>query len=244
MGEQWVEVAPGVQARSGASGLPVAEGRPAGPGPGIGPGTEKAGRRTRNGGARHRIRGIPMLIAVVALVVVIGGMGVSAGLPGRATVPGQGGPSGGPTQSPKAVATTRPSIDAVDWWAVLAVLDERRADALRQGDPAALGAYAVPGSPAWEVDADLLSRLGVAGLRPEGLRTQLIAIEQAGGCDGSACVVLVDRRGPYALVDAQGAAVEQVPAADSQRWRLTLDPVAVVDASDPGWRLREVEPIR
>jgi hypothetical protein len=68
-----------------------------------------------------------------------------------------------------------------DWWAVLAELDHVRSTALGARDHARLAGYAAPGSQMWEQDATLIEGLLAQDLTPVGLRTRVIAIEQAPG---------------------------------------------------------------
>lgn len=137
-------------------------------------------------------------------------------------------------------------LGSVDWWSVLAELDRRRADALQHGDPSGLEGYAVPDSPAWRGDAALVASLSDAGAHPVGLGAAVLAIEDVIGCGSDACLVVVDQRSAYAIVDAQGGTVESVPAAAARRWRITLASMAPgegIGPADPGWRVRQVEAI-
>lgn len=246
-GDGWVVVAPGVHARAEAA-LPWA--------------------RAQGGRASHgRVeRGRPRLAvaAVVVAVVLLGaaglarvaeGGGSATGLPAVAVAShlpegtdDSGGP-GGPSASggtDGAGATGAPALPAgvgdTDWWAVLEVLDDRRAEVLESVDPAGLSAYAAPGSPAWRADEGLLASLAQAGTRPVGWGSELMAIESVAPCrDGaSVCLEVVDRRGAYALVDAQGEAVQEVAQAQPQRWHLTLVAAGRPSAGEPGWRISEV----
>jgi hypothetical protein len=135
-----------------------------------------------------------------------------------------------------------------DWWSILGALDARRQRALTERDPAALSDYLVPGSPAWRADSALIAELRTQGVRPVGLATHLVAIEEvevdaaaSGAVDGSvaaegdpgpsqgagiatdrATVVLVDQRSAYTLEDPAGAVVQAVDASGTQRWVVTL----------------------
>jgi hypothetical protein len=133
----------------------------------------------------------------------------------------------------------------VDWWSVLAQLDQARASALAAREVSDLDAYTVPGSPAWGQDAGLIGDLHERGLTPVGLTTRVVGMEEApeeGGLDSGTVVelVIVDERSAYSLVDDGGAVIEQVPVSGLRRWRITLvgsDPAGEA----PGWRLRSVE---
>lgn len=135
----------------------------------------------------------------------------------------------------------------VDWWAVLAQLDMARASALAAREVSDIEAYAMPGSPAWKQDADLIEDLQERGLVPVGLTTRLVAFEQAPdgtdlGPEEVLDLVVVDERSAYALVDDGGAVVEQVVASGLRRWRVRL---AGSGTANEGltWRLHSAEPM-
>ncbi len=157
------------------------------------------------------------------------------------------GPPAGPRnppkpRSPEASADLAAAIDDTDWWATLADLDRRRARALQLVDAGSLISYAEPGSAAHRADERIVAQLAESGLRPVGFGSRLVAVESAGPCPDaiSACLVVVDRRGAYALVDAAGDVVHEVPETGSSRWVITLVPGAATDDGDPGWRVRKV----
>lgn len=154
--------------------------------------------------------------------------------------------SGLSTADPSASAAEPTSSDVMladppDWWSVLAQLDQARASALAAREVSDLDSYAVPDSPAWHQDADLIGDLHKRGLTPVGLMARLVGIEQApdGTDQGPEAVVelvIVDERSAYSLVDDAGAVVEQVPASGLRRWRVRL--VGSVPAgAATGWRL-------
>ena len=130
---------------------------------------------------------------------------------------------------------------------MLAELDARRGTALAGPDLAGLASFAQEGSAAWQADVDVIEQLRERGLRPVGLATKLVAIEdvsepepQAEGAQGAVAVTLVDKRSEYQLVDGDGQTVQTVPASGRKRWRTTL--VRVEEpAPDPGWRVSSVE---
>lgn len=132
----------------------------------------------------------------------------------------------------------------MDWWSVLAQLDQSRASALAAREVSDLDAYTVPGSPAWDQDVGLIGDLHERGLTPVGLTTRVVGMEEApeeGDPDTGTLVelVIVDERSAYSLVDDGGAVIEQVPVSGLRRWRITLvgsDP----EAGAPRWRLRSV----
>ncbi|MCU0262335.1 MAG: hypothetical protein MUF09_01490 [Candidatus Nanopelagicales bacterium] len=133
-----------------------------------------------------------------------------------------------------------PADPTPDWWAVLAELDRRRVRALVAVDPALLSTYADPESSAWRQDSALIAELAASGLRPEGLESALVAIERVEAGGDHARVRIVDRRGAYSLVDAEGAVVQQVERAGLTRWVVTLRNVGPSPAPDAGWRVAEV----
>jgi hypothetical protein len=140
--------------------------------------------------------------------------------------------------------TSAPAVDpagpAPDWWGVLAELDRRRVRALVAVDPALLPTYADPESSAWRQDSALIAELAASGLRPEGLESALVSIERVEADGDHARVQIVDRRGPYSLVDAGGAVDQQVERAGLTRWVVTLRNVGPSPAPDAGWRVAEV----
>ena len=154
--------------------------------------------------------------------------------------------------SASAVPSGSPSAQlegGVDWWGVLAELDAQRSAALESLDLSVLDAYAVVDSPAWQADAALVTDLQQRELRPAGLSTQLIAIEEVSPIDaqgdssaGTVELVIVDRREEYTLVDPAGDTVQTVPAADSRRWRMVVQPGGDPD-DGPGWLVRSVEEV-
>lgn len=174
----------------------------------------------------------------------------------EATAPGSPGPTptpGGPDPDPPtelsgglgAESPTPIEDGPVDWWSVLAQLDQSRASALAAREVSDLDAYTVPGSPAWEQDAGLIGDLHERGLTPVGLTTRVVGMEEApeeGGLDSGTGVelVIVDERSAYSLVDDDGAVIEQVPVSGLRRWRITLVGSDLAGAA-PGWRLRSVE---
>ena len=217
-----------------------------------------------HGGARGG-RSLPwraLALAAVAVVAVLGVArvaGADAGTPGAGARPGAAGwePVGeavepgrtgtGPTPEPSAPAETAvPTVaapgDALgaeppDWWAVLAELDRRRAQALTALDPDLLAAYAHPGSAAWSADATVVADLRERGLHPEGLTSRVLAVERSERQGEQVRVQVVDQRSAYALVDDRGSVVQSVPEAGLTRWTVTL----AQEPADPlGWRVVDV----
>jgi hypothetical protein len=127
-----------------------------------------------------------------------------------------------------------------DWWAILGDLDARRASILAERDLAGLGDIAVPGSPAWRADAAVIGDLLARDLRPEGLSTQVVAVEDVALGAGEARVVLVDDRAGYRLLDASGTVVQEVDSPGRRRWLVVLARQGA-DTGAQGWRISRVE---
>lgn len=192
---------------------------------------------------------------LLAALVVLGAVGLESADGGsrvageasdadRATarVPAPAGGGDGAGEPAEAAGPAGERIRDTDWWSVLELLDGRRARALQEVDPTALPSYAARGSPAWRADAALVADLERAGRRPVGLGSRLVAIESARPCptEAAACLVMVDQRGAYTVVDGEGVVVEEVPQADPTRWQITLVPEEQPTSLDPGWRVSEV----
>ncbi|WP_428841525.1 hypothetical protein, partial [Georgenia thermotolerans] len=127
-----------------------------------------------------------------------------------------------------------------DLRAAVVELLERRDAALTAGDGAALAALTVPGSPAAEEDGALLARLRAAGVRVEGLVTELASLEERGraGAGGERVrvdVEVVTRQGGYALVPGGAAARGAGGAMPPQPPRCS-----VLTVLGPPWRVEEV----
>ena len=122
-------------------------------------------------------------------------------------------------------------------------LDRRRVRAFAEVDAALLPGYAEPESPAWRQDSALIGDLAASGLRPDGLESALVAVEEAEVDGDHAQVQIVDRRAAYSLVDAGGVVVQQVERAGLVRWVITLSRVDPSSDPDAGWRVAEVVPI-
>lgn len=209
------------------------------------------------------MRAALMALAVVAAVVVAARFvqppdAVASG-PGPAAVvalDGQADPgplaSGAPSSTPTPGGSASAELQGTDWWSVMAELDARRNATLESADPAGLATFAQPDSPAWLADEALVADLAARGLRPEGLRAQVMAIEQVEPVGAQVQLQIVDARSAYDLVDDQGLIVSQVDQAASARWAIVLAPAGPVDAAaendadpdlgpDPGWRVVSVE---
>lgn len=133
----------------------------------------------------------------------------------------------------------------VDWWTVLAELDRRRAQVLSSGDPAGITSYAVPGSTAHRSDEAMLADLAARAVRPEGLSSRVLAIEDVTVSDVGVRIQMVDLRSAYRLLDVNsGEVTQRVEPAGATRWLLTVLPSspALADGveGDPGWRVQSV----
>lgn len=157
-------------------------------------------------------------------------------------------PEAASTEAEGAIADGTPddagdgSIESVDWWTVIEELDARRGAALAATDVEALDGYLMAGSSAWQADAALITDLQERAVRPVGLRTQLVAIEDVAAAATAVEVVLVDQRSAYTLEDAKGQAVQTIDASGSRRWRMTLER-SDHSPPDPGWRVAAVQPV-
>lgn len=145
----------------------------------------------------------------------------------------------------------------VDWRAVLVELDRRRAGALQARDQAGLAKYAAPGSAAWQSDARLIAELAKRSLRPVGLATRIVAVEDVRLGDEGASIKVVDERGSYQLVDRSGEVKQRVAGTGQRRWRVKLVSMTRGGASakarkesandaeprELAWRVAEVQPV-
>lgn len=112
---------------------------------------------------------------------------------------------------------------------MLAVLDERRAQAFATGDPTVLASVYAAGAPALERDEALVEELVSADLRTEGLELSTLDIdvvepsEREAPPEDSVVLEVVDEMSPYVLVEADtGDPVESRPGRAERAWRVTL----------------------
>jgi hypothetical protein len=172
-------------------------------------------------------RGCPRLPAAAAAVLLLGGgvalLGPRAGLAGAAGT-GPERPAPAPPSTERVTAAVRdPASPRLRAPALLQELADERAAALASNDAAALGALAVPGSPALEADRTLLRTLRRSGLRYAGLRFAVRSASalRAGGT--SAAVVATVDTLAHEVQGADGVtagrpAVPGEPLAFDLRW--------------------------
>lgn len=145
--------------------------------------------------------------------------------------------------------------DADDLAAALEAIGRARTAALTDPRPERVGAYAVPGAPAWEADRELQRRLAEDGFAFSGLEVRL---EAAGPArrddDGALRLPALVHTSAHTVLDRQGRRAAQVaPAQDAVTLVLRRqDPAA--SGSDPGsaapesvpavgaWRVETLEP--
>lgn len=142
-----------------------------------------------------RISGSRTVLAGTALLVLVAGL-----LAGWAAL--RPDPPGGTTHAPPATAAVAstgaggaragapPAVAAL---AVLRGWDRARASAWERGDPAALRALYVRGSPAGEADVAMLRRWQVRGLRVHGMRMQVLGVELRARGPSRVVLVVTDR---------------------------------------------------
>ncbi|MBB2921521.1 protein kinase domain-containing protein [Cellulomonas cellasea] len=178
--------------------------------------------------------------------------GLSAGSVGEKGSGGRprdaGGPSGeaagsGPGESgdPEGAPGVRADVEAA-----ARELTERRGQVLASGDPAALDAVEVPGSPAHLADTQLLARLAAEGLRLAGLSVDVtgsVLVEQGPGtattasaapADGEVHVQVTSATSAHRRVRADGSVHTEVPAAPARAV------VLVLRETPAGWRVSDV----
>lgn len=122
--------------------------------------------------------------------------GCSGPVPGRAGTP--------PAASSAAVPASAPAVRAID---VLRSWDRARARAFAAGDVAALRRLYVPGSAAGTTDAGTLRAYLRRGLRVEGMRMQVLALDVLVGEPDRLRLVVTDRLADGAVATGPGGAV-------------------------------------
>lgn len=118
---------------------------------------------------------------------------------------------------------------------ILAAWDERRAAAWAEGDPDALRTLYAAGSRTGAADVRLLRHYLRRGLRVEGLRTQVLALEVVGRASGRLVLVVTDRVVGGRAVG--GAVPVALPADRASTRRIVL--VRQGDGSGEVWRVVE-----
>ncbi|WP_127127469.1 serine/threonine-protein kinase [Georgenia sp. SYP-B2076] len=202
-------------------------------------------RRPRRRHGRRPVRRAAVAVAVLAVAVGAGAVVLAPAedAPAHdatsASTPAHGGPAAvapsagasAPDGAPGAAApATTAALDTAGAAAVVRDLFARRDQALAGADARALEALTVRGSPAARKDEELLGALRGAGLRPEGLRTEVLEVSllptdppdgDAGADAGARRPVVAQvttRQGPYTLAPARtGGAPGTGPPAGAGR---------------------------
>lgn len=140
-----------------------------------------------------RLSGSRIVLAGTALLVLVAGL--LAGWAALRPAPPGGTTHPAPTAS-AAPTSPAPAADAPPAVAALAVLrdwDRARARAWERGDPAALRALYVRGSPAGAADVAMLRRWRERGLRVRGMRMQVLGVRLQARGPHRVVVVVTDR---------------------------------------------------
>jgi hypothetical protein len=181
--------------------------------------------------------GLALLVALP--VVGLGAYGVWNQLRGEdvSMLPGAGrvtSPSG--TEEPQDLcgglqpAPTEQPPPVTDWTPVVEGLFTLRANAFTELDPELLCDVFAPTSQHLAADYELIQDYQEAGVRPVGLRFEVVNVELVSG-EGELPVVLeiTDRITAYDLVNEDGEVVEQLEGVAEGTWRAEL--VVAADAS-------------
>jgi eukaryotic-like serine/threonine-protein kinase len=126
---------------------------------------------------------------------------------------------------------------ATDWAAVLGRLDQQWSTAFSTGDVDTLHAVDASGSAALAGDRGLLQRYVDAGVSARGLRIERLSVSAVSVLDDRAVLDVIDRIGPYDIVDAGGAVLRTEPGRGNTAWRITL---VHNDPADAAWRIASV----
>lgn len=156
----------------------------------------------RFSGRRARLAGAVVVMTVTTLVVA-GGV-LARGRPEPRA--GSGPASAGPVAVVAPQAGRVGVAPAVGSLAVLRDWDRARSRAWARGDPRALARLYVPGSAAGRRDLAMLRAWSGRGLRVEGMRTQVLAVELRTRTARRLVLVVTDRlTGAVAVSDGAGA---------------------------------------
>lgn len=257
---------PGVLARTELARL----GSSPGPRSSTRPGSALRGRGTSRHRAAVRWKGPVLGAAIAVLVLGAGVAGVAAALPAAAperpaaAASARGGVAAAPAPPEEAeeAAETAEAAEAAqrapadvtsgvapDPVAAAVALTSARVAAIAGGDPAALDAVEVPGSPAHQADSRLLAGLAAQGQRIVGLGVQVhdaqllpapaARVLRVGGAAGpaqaTARVLVTSSVSAHQRVTAEGVVSDEVTAGEATTVVLVLRLAAA------GWRVAEVE---
>jgi serine/threonine protein kinase len=196
--------------------------------------------KERRGPRRRRDVLLVGLVLLVALpVVVLGAYAVWNQLRGEdvSMLPGAGRVSSPAGTEPAEdlcgglqPAPTDEPPEVSDWTSVIEGLFNLRATAFTELDPELLCRLFAPTSPHLAADYELIQEYQEAGVRPRGLRFEVVDVEVVSE-NGELPIVLeiTDRITAYALVDEDGEVVDQLEGVPEGTWRAEL--VVAADAS-------------
>jgi hypothetical protein len=181
--------------------------------------------------------------AAVAVLLAAASLGWASGraaapLPALAALDAGERPAATPSPAERPAVDPSPAPAAPDWPLLVRQLAAARADALTTGDAARLREVYTASAPLLAADRAALAQLAAAGHRPRGLRHVVHVVEVLEASDTRARLRVVDELSPYAVHDAAGEVVRQVPARGPVAQAVQLDRTA------EGWRLVSVEPYR
>jgi eukaryotic-like serine/threonine-protein kinase len=130
------------------------------------------------------------------------------------------------------LAPAHPSVTAVapatappaqtDWSEVMRVLDLARAAAFANADTTVLSSVDAPGSPALVSDTTVVRALADGQLQAQGYAVTTSEVRVVSTAGSDARLDVVDVRGPYRVVDANGSSVASQPARPRQHWLVHL----------------------
>ena len=181
---------------------------------------------------RRRSTVIRSLAAIAGLSVAVLALGQPAVRSAFARTPG----ATDPAAATSATATSAPA----DPVAAARDLTRRRDTAIEDMDEGALNEVTVEGSPAREQDLTFLHRLLDAGVRLDGLATEVVeAVEMSGPSyseSASARVLLTSRIGAHRELGPGGQVLRELPASAASQVVLDLT------WTQSRWRVSAVEP--
>lgn len=190
---------------------------------------------------RRRSTVIRAVAAIAGVSVVVLALGAPAVRGTFARTPG----AADPTTATGATATSTPAASVpADPVSAARDLTRRRDAAIEDLDEGALNEVTVEGSPAREQDLSFLNRLRDAGVRLDGLVTEVVEAAELGGPSpsepsaASARVLLTSRIGAHRELGPGGQVLRELPASATSRVVLDLT------WTRGSWRVSAVEPAR
>ena len=162
---------------------------------------------------------VPLRPLVVSLVLTVAAVWVLG--PGAA-------PAAGPVAAPASSSVTPPETAEARMVRLLAAWDSARAAAYHRGSVTDLQALYRPGSAAGAADVTLLRGYLARGLRVEGMRMQLLAVEAVQARPGRVAARVTDRLSGSAVVAGERRVALPRDRATSRR-------VVLVRSGDSAW---------